>query len=162
MAEDYNSWNEVERRRAQFARWLLKAWEWALDSNRPKLAETIAEIHYRASEPDCPLWRLAEEAGVIGDGKIAGMLRKAFGVPVSGPVASSFERDINLAPVIYLDEPTWRLIHGSLGWVNRDHDGNINEPNFWLWSSAANQVRFIMRKPVAVTDPDPLAKDIDL
>lgn len=141
---DANDWDEAQRRRGQFTRWLLRAWEWALDKGLP-VADILAELISHASEPDYPLWDLAVKRGVIDDSKMADMLRHACGRPVIGPYATDWERQINYAPVIYVDEDVWRMIHGQLGWVNRDHDDNIPHC-FWLWSNAANAVRFVMRK----------------
>ena len=147
--EDANSWDEQERRRAQFGRWLLKAWEWAIDTARHQLALDIAELHSHVEEIDYPLWVKAGHLGLIGDGKIASLLRRAHGTPVMGPVANDWERQINFSPVIYLEEKLWRHIHGSLGWVNRYTDTKVMAPNFWLWSSASNRVYFIMRSATA-------------
>lgn len=142
--EDAREWDEESRRRNQFVQWLLKAWSMAVDIRHP-IAETLAELISHADEMDYPIWHVAAQKGVIGDGRTATMLRHACGVPVIGSTATGWEKWINYAPVIYLDEPVWRAIHGQLGWVNRDHDDNI--PNsFWLWSNAANQIRFVMRK----------------
>lgn len=142
--EDANDQDEESRRRNQFVRWLLKAWEWAVD--RPHVvADDLAELISHSDEMDYPIWNRAAQRGITGDGKIATLLRHACGVPVIGPKATGWEKGINYSPVIYLDEPVWRAIHGQLGWVNRDHD--MGRPNcFWLWSNAANPVRFVMRK----------------
>lgn len=143
--EDANDQDEESRRRSQFVRWLLRAWEWAVDEQRPALSEALSELISHADEMDYPIWDLAAKKGIIGDGSIATLLRHLCGVPVIGPMATGWEKQINYAPVIYLDEPAWRAIHGQLGWVNRDHDmGRAN--TFWLWSNAANVVRFVMRK----------------
>lgn len=142
--EDANDQDEQERRRDQFKRWLLKVWEWADDSN-PAIAKDVAELISHTDEMDYPLWVQAQRLGIIGDGDLADLIRRRFGVPVSGPVATGWEKQINYAPVIYLDEPIWRAIHGQLGWVNRDHD-RVRPNCFWLWSNAANIVRFVMKK----------------
>jgi hypothetical protein len=150
---DANEKDEIPRRRNQFKRWLLKVWEWA-DEERPAVAHDVAELVSHADEEDYPLWRGAASLGRLDDGELAKTLRQRFGVPVSGPVATSWEKQINYAPVIYLDEAVWRHIHGELGWVNRDHDLETNTHCFWLWSNAANQVRFVMRPKVVVQEPE--------
>lgn len=152
MKNDANDWDETERRRAQFSRWLLAAWEWASDSGRP-VADKIAELMAHAEEPDYPVWDLARQAGLIGDGKLARLLRGACGLCPDGPVANGWEKAINYAPVVYLDEKTWRQIHGLLGWVNRNYDTGIAAKNFYLWSPAGNLVRFVVRHEIpAATD----------
>jgi hypothetical protein len=149
---DANEADEIPRRRNQFKRWLLKVWEWA-DEERPAVADDVAELLSHGDEPDYPLWVAAGRLKLIGDGELAKFLRQRFGVPVSGPVATAWEKQINYAPVIYLDERVWRQIHGELGWVNRDHDPERID-TFWLWSNAANQVRFVMRPKVVIPEPD--------
>lgn len=141
---DAQEWDEESRRRSQFTRWLLKGWEWAIDQRRP-IADVLADLISHAEEMDYPLWDMAAQKGVTGDGKIATLLRRACGSPTIGPAAVGWEKEINYSPVVYLDEKVWRQIHGQLGWVNRDYDTSV--PNcFWLWSNAANPVRFVMRR----------------
>lgn len=143
--EDANEWDEVARRRGQFARWLFEAWEWADEGNRIDLAGRIAEILTHVDEHDYPLWENARRVGLLGDGIVAEKVRKAIGNPILGPVMTGWEREINFSPVIYLEEKLFRELHGKLGWANRDSDTKILAPNFFLWSNQGNVVRFIMR-----------------
>lgn len=143
--QDANSWDEEERRREQFGRWLLRAWEWAVETQRP-IADTIAELVSHIEEPDYRLWEVARREGIIGEGKIARLLRQYCGTCPDGPLAHGWERELNYAPVIMLEEDLWRRIHGMLGWVNRSTDTHLKGRNFFLWSNAGNVVRFVMRK----------------
>jgi hypothetical protein len=141
---------EEERRRESFKRWLLRVWDWAEDEGRP-VALDIAEIVSHADEPDYPMWSVARKRGVIGDGKLADLIRSKFGLPVMAERPTQWEREINYQPLIYLDEKVWDSIYNSLGWVNRDLDKEKPD-TFWLWSNAANQIRFAKRKRERVVD----------
>src|SRR5215510_4903274 len=145
-ARDANSWDEEERRREQFGRWLLRAWEWAIETRRTPLADRIAELVSHVEEPDYPIWEAAEREGLTGDTRIARLLRHHCGTYPDGPRACNWEREINYAPVIMLEEPLWRRIHGMLGWVTRSTDTYLRGRNFFLWSPAGNIVRFVMRQ----------------
>jgi hypothetical protein len=107
MAVDANQIGQEARRRGQFARWLVKAWSWAGDTSRYELANRIEELLRHTDEEDYPLWEVATQIHVLGDGKVARLLRKQFGVPVMGPKAIGWEREINFSPIIALDEKTW-------------------------------------------------------
>jgi len=147
-SEDYNSWDEAEVRRGKLAKWLLRAWEWCEDNNRPQAAEAAAQLVSHAEEPDFPLFEEARRNGLIGAGKLADVLRQACGIPTKTLLANGWEREINYSPVIWLDEKLWHGIHQALGWVNRDHDTRMGTPCFWLVSAAGNQVRFAVRRTV--------------
>jgi hypothetical protein len=142
---DANSWGEAERRRVQFRNWLLKAWDWAED-NEPRLASKIAGLIGHAGEPDYPIWEMAEQLKLVGDGAQANTLRRACGVPVIGPKASGWEKQINHSPVIKLDKAVWEQIYTQLGWANRDSDTSLKARSFWLWSNAANMIRFVVKE----------------
>lgn len=150
---DANSINEAGQRRATFARWLVKAWDWATD-NRPAVADDIAELIAHADELDYPLFELARSKGLIGYGRIADVLRKAVGVPLKGPVAEGWEREINYSPIIALEEKTWHSIYNQLNWVNRSHDKRVAGHSFYLWSEAANPVLFVIRKTILTEDTE--------
>lgn len=142
---NWNDWDEAQQRRGQFTAWLVRAWDWAGDHNMPGVANDLADLISHAEEPDYPLWQQAKERGLLlGQGKIALQLAEMCGIPPAGQHGDSWEREINYAPVIYLEEAMWRQIHGQLGWVNRSHDLKLGRC-FFLWSPAGNIVRFVMR-----------------
>lgn len=138
-----------EDRRQTFRRWLIKAWTWADDESHP-CASVLEELVSRSDEPDYPLWGVARKRGVIGDAPLADLLRARFGLPPQGP-QTEWEKQINFQPVIYLDEAVWDHVQQSLGWANRDFEADRPD-TFWLWSNAANQVRFRRRKKDAFRD----------
>jgi hypothetical protein len=142
---DWNEIDEEPRRRGLFRTWLVKAWDWASDTSRPVTADAIAELLSHVDEPDYPLWHVASQHGLIGEGKLAGKLLAACGFPPRGPKAVGFEKEVNYSPIIYLEEEEWRRIHGALGWVNRNTDTQLRARNFWLVSGAGNVVRFVVR-----------------
>lgn len=150
MPTDANLIGQEERRRAAFKRWLLKAWDWADEAELP-CAAVLEELVMRADEPDYPLWGVAQKRGVIGDGALADLLRGRFGLPPQTARETEWEKQINYSPVIYLEETLWRRIYESLGWANRDSDPNRPDC-FWLWSNAANVIRFQMRKKEGTYD----------
>jgi hypothetical protein len=131
-------------RKAQFVRWLVKAWEFAEETQRP-IATALAELIAHSDEPDFPLWSQARAKGVIGDSRIAKVLRTRCGMPHETPEPTDWERQINFSPVIALDEKLWRDMYDRLGWANRDIDPSYPGRNFWLWSAGGNIVRFIAR-----------------
>jgi hypothetical protein len=143
---DANSIDEPTRRRKEFARWLVAAWEFCHEKRMEK-ATLLADLISHAEEPDYPLWDMAQKSGVIGDSTFAKILREFCGGYPDGPRASYWERSINYAPVIQLDRETWQYIHDQLGWSNRDHDHNLRVRNFYLWSNAGNVIRFVVRRP---------------
>ncbi len=122
-----------------------------MDADHPS-ADDIAELLSHADEPGYPLWKMAGKRGVIGQGELAKALRKALGQYPKEPEPTGWTDEINYQPTISLDEKTWRLIHGQLGWANDCHDPKIAGLNFWLWSESANQVRFVVRKDEGIRD----------
>lgn len=127
--------------REEFLKWLLVAWEWAEDNDYQTTSKDLAELISHAQEPDYPLWEMAIGKGIVAEAGLGRILREACGPYQSCPTGTQWEKAINYSPVIYLDEQTWRDIHGALGWVNRNHDRG----GFWLWSNAGNVVRFMVR-----------------
>lgn len=148
MSRDANSIDEVERRRASFALWLTRAWDWAEENGHPALANSIAEILTHIDEPEYPLWFQAEHLGITGDGKWAQRMREACGIPVAGPRATGWEKEINYSPIISLDPAIWETVYQQLGWANRDADIRMRSRNFWLISAQGNIVRFQVRPPI--------------
>jgi hypothetical protein len=142
---DANSIEEPQRRRKQFASWLLCAWEYATE-NSLNSASVVADLISHVDEPDYPLWEMAEHTGITGNSILAKLLYQHCGPYPDGPRANDWDRFINYSPIIRLDEPTWRHIHGQLGWPNRNHDRAMKTRNFWLWSNQGNVVRFVMRE----------------
>ncbi len=98
-----------------------------------------------SDDEDYPLWSVARKRGILGDGTLADLLRQKFGLPPQALRESDWERQINFSPIIYLDARVWDRINEELGWVNRDYDKERGEC-FWLWSNAANQIRFKRKK----------------
>ncbi len=148
------STEERDRRRI-FQRWLLKAWDWAEDQDRTELAERIAELLTHVEEEDFPLWEAAGRLGLLtGGGKIAEALRKAHGIPLAGPKAVGWEREINFCPTITLDATVFETIYSGLGWANRTPDLGIASPNMYLWSPSGNIVRFVKREVIPIKEID--------
>lgn len=132
--------------RAKFVSWLVSAWDWASDTGMKVVAEDIAALISHSDEPDYPLWEMAKKLKVTGDSPVSATLQAYCGPYQDGTTPSGWDKQINFSPIIYVDERTWRQIHGSLGWVNRDHDRSVLANNFWLWSNAGNIVRFVIRE----------------
>lgn len=144
---DYNSFDEAAQRRRQFTTWLFRAWVYLSDHKRHHAVSVqVQKMLDKADEPDYPLWGIAAEYGLIGDSILSKELMKECGIPIEGPVACTWEKAINYAPVIKLDEPIWRQIHSALGWANRNSDASVPLKNFWLWSNGGNVVRFVIRE----------------
>lgn len=154
MSNDANTIDEVERRRASFALWLSRAWDWAGDNGHPALANCIAEVLSHVDEPEYPLWFQAERLGITGNGIWAEEMRGACGVPVAGPRATGWEKEIGYSPIISLDPATWETVYRQLGWANRDTDVRMNNRNFWLVSAQGNIIRFQVRPPIVSEDPE--------
>ena len=157
MPEDYNRQGEVERRRRQFAKWLVRVWEWAGETDRDELEEKVAELLAHADESDYPLWGMAQRIGILRESALvesplALAVRNACGIPVGSARANEWEREINFSPIIRLEEKTWERIYEALGWSNRNTDPKLPVRNFWLWSNGGNIVRFLVKQPVVVED----------
>ncbi len=131
--------------REKFATWLVDAWEWAVDHEEASLAGSLADLVAHSQEPDYPLWEVANEHELVLK------LQNHVGIPEKCPVSNPWEREINYSPIISLDEKTWDRIYTALGWANRDVDSQVRGRNFWLWSNAANVIRFVVKSPVVET-----------
>jgi hypothetical protein len=142
IAEDHNDIGQQDKQREVMSKWLIKAWDFASDAGMVNVADDLTELLSHMDEPDYPVWDEAKCRGLIGKGRVATCLWLNCGMPPEGPTRTGWEKEINFAPVIYLEESVWRKIHGSLGWVNRSHDTRMPGRNFFLWSDAGNVIRF--------------------
>jgi len=145
MTPDANAIGQEARRRGQFARWLVKAWIWAGDTGRLPLADTIEQMIRHADEEDYPLWEMATQVGLLGESKVARILREKVGLPIIGPKMTGWEREINFSPIITLDADVWDRIYNAMGWANRTQDTAVKGDNFYVWSPTGNIIRFIKR-----------------